>query len=127
MIKSITLISLSILLLTLSLNVSLNIHYCHDELIEISFSNHVNNHCCAKMKKNDCNFCKNVHIELDNEQDKINFDFKIEFNQLNIAPYHSKTPTSYKVLANLDFDVLNGSDSSPPKLYLLYSKYCFYG
>ena len=127
MFKIFSSISLSILFLIVSLNIHLDLHYCHDELTEISFNHNDDEH-CGGMKANTCTSCEDVHIELDNEQDQISFDFKTKVNHFNLPDWKPEITTIHKSLVKQKINVLNGSDSSPPpKLYKLYSKYCFYG
>lgn len=109
-----------------SLNISLDLHYCHDELTEISFNHNDGEH-CGGMKANTCTSCEDVHIQLDNEQDQIYHDFKTKIKHLNFLVWKSGVLTIQNSLVKQKFIVLHGSDSSPPKLYKLYSKYCFYG
>ena len=74
MIKRAGIILLGTLFLALSLNIRFDLHYCHDELTEISFS-HDEEH-CGGMMSNDCNSCKDVHVEFENDQDQISQTLK---------------------------------------------------
>lgn len=113
--------------LLLSLNVHLAIHYCHDEIMDISFS-HNNKH-CGGMEKTPCNGCEDVHVTIEGEQDQINQEFKIESPTLFFTRFFkSQIPQEFITFNQLEFN-LYCSDSSPPreKLYILNSQFCFYG
>lgn len=125
MIKRAGIILLGTLFLALSLNIRFDLHYCHDELTEISFS-HDEEH-CGGMMSNDCNSCKDVHVEFENDQDQISQTLKFDFAIIEIPSFNSETVFVEEVLDNEKTVVLEGSDSSPPKLYKLYSQFCFYG
>lgn len=119
-------ILLSVTFMIVSLNLRLDLHYCHNELIEISF-NHNDEH-CSGTETNECMSCENVHITVENNQDQINYVLKFELpHRLFFTIKTNSLPPNHTSEKN-NFQTLEASDSSPPpKLYQLYSKYCFYG
>ena len=113
--------------LLLSLNVHLAIHFCHDEIMDISFS-HNDTH-CGGMEDKKCNGCEDVHVAIEGEQDQISQEFKIESPTLFFTSFlNSQIPQEFTTFKQHE-PSLHCSDSSPPrrKLYILNSQFCFYG
>lgn len=126
MVKKVLAIILSSAFLVLGLNLHFDVHYCHDELTEISFS-HNEEHCGGQMF-NSCMSCEDIHIDLDNDQDQISQSFKFQHLELQTIVELTVKNTTTPIFINNNQEIIIGSDSSPPiQLYKLYSRLCFYG
>lgn len=118
----------SLLILFTSNSWHVVIHYCHDEVTDISF-NHDNTSKCGDNNGGDCGkCCDDAHIEFESEQSYINADYFVTApiifnNQI------SKFLYDYSHFIEEASTILVGSNSSPPqrKIYLQNCSLVLYG
>lgn len=121
-------IILSFAYLLINSGLHIDLHFCDDELTEVSL-NHDEEHCVKEVMEC-CINCDDVHLNTDNENDQFVEAIKKAKNKFSvpIVPNQSIRIEFNSLEQRKDY-ALFYSDSSPPDkdLYKLNCQFCFYG
>ncbi len=117
---------LASLYLTLSLGLSVNVHYCHGKVSSVQIFKEIHKNCCSKdlIKKSSCCDDQLVVLEIDD------VDQELVIPILKHIPHVISNKTFLKILKPKSYIPIDKKLArAPPKqpLYLLHSSFTFYG
>lgn len=120
-------IALAISYLFLNSGIHIDMHFCEDNLTEISLSHQETK--CNSAVMECCKSCDDIHIDLENDNDEFSetvptkTDFAIKENQ------KIKTKPTLVLSSKNQTNLFYSGNNSPPKerVYILNCQLCFYG
>jgi len=124
----------SFLYLSLSLNITFNVHYCKDEFKSVSFLANSHKCCCATTEASFCsdnnNCCENIRYAFLFDADEKNTN-PITISSKHFLPVKAKKNTSDNIISKQDKKIkYSFYDIPPPKKNAIYKQICslvFYG